>query len=74
MSKQASYTRENDEVVLINGKYYRLMTDAECAQHIWGQKCPHNNLTFDTQGLRCADCGAVLSTQSVYVTCSVGNS
>jgi len=36
MTNQTGYSRENDEVVLIDGKHYRLMTDAECAAHIWG--------------------------------------
>jgi len=37
-----TYERETSTVVNIDGKFYRMMTDEECAKHIWGEAAqPH---------------------------------
>ena len=34
----SEFERVSHEVVLIDGKYYRLMSDEECAKFIWGEE------------------------------------
>lgn len=43
------FERLTPEVILIDGKYYRAMTDEECADFIWGIS-PENEASGEIQG------------------------
>jgi len=36
--KTRDYERLSTDVVLFDGRHYRRMTDAECAEYIWGEE------------------------------------
>ena len=39
-----SFERPSDDVVIIDGKHYKIMSDKECAEYIWGAKPEQSKL------------------------------